>query len=211
MTLIGVLGAGGQAREVADFAPGAEVAFFAVDEPYFSDGARVAGVPLIDLTRASAEERALPVVVAVGAPGLRNDLVSRWPGERYTSVLAEHGYRSPRATIADGCIVAPGATLMADCVLERHVLVNAGATIGHGTVIEAFATLSPGVHVGGDSTIGRGSFIGIGASVANGVTVGEGVRIGAGAVVLNDLEPWGVYVGIPARRVRRVEEWLRGF
>ena len=211
MRSIGVLGAGGQAREVVDFAPNTEVAFFAVDGPFFASGALVSGVPLVDLAHPSAEERAKPVVAAVGAPGLRSDLVSRWPGGTYASVIAEHVYRSTTATVAAGCIVAPGTVLMVDCVLEQHVLVNAGVTVGHGTVVEEFVTLSPGVHVGGDCRIGRGSFVGIGASVSNGIMVGEGVRVGAGAVVLDDLEPWGVYVGVPARRVRQVEEWLRGF
>lgn len=100
---------------------------------------------------------------------------------------------------------------MTGVVLARHVLVNAGATIGHGTVVDEFATLSPGVRVGGDCRIGRGSFLGIGAVVSNGVNIGEGARVGAGAVVLHDLAPGGVYVGVPVRLVRNEEEWLCEF
>lgn len=48
---------------------------------------------------------------------------------------------------------------------------------------------------------GKHAFVGTNAVINPGVTVGEGAVIGSGAVVTKDLEPWGVYVGIPARRV----------
>jgi putative colanic acid biosynthesis acetyltransferase WcaF len=40
------------------------------------------------------------------------------------------------------------------------------------------------------------------ASVQMGVTVHEGAILGLGAVATADLEPWSIYVGIPARRVK---------
>ncbi len=46
--------------------------------------------------------------------------------------------------------------------------------------------------------------VAIGAStvVLPNVTVAEGCAVGAGSVVTKDLDPWGVYVGSPARRVK---------
>ncbi len=35
-----------------------------------------------------------------------------------------------------------------------------------------------------------------------GVTIGEGTVVGSGSIVTRDLEPWGVYMGSPARRVK---------
>lgn len=52
----------------------------------------------------------------------------------------------------------------------------------------------------GRVTLGKDAFIGANAVVFPGVTVGEGAVAGAGAVVTDDLEPWTVYVGSPARR-----------
>jgi len=34
------------------------------------------------------------------------------------------------------------------------------------------------------------------------ITIGEGATVGAGSVVTRSLEPWGVYVGSPARRIK---------
>jgi len=44
--------------------------------------------------------------------------------------------------------------------------------------------------------------IGANSVVLPDVTIGEGCAVGAGSVVTRDLEPWGIYVGSPARRVK---------
>lgn len=63
-------------------------------------------------------------------------------------------------------------------------------------------------------TIGKGSMIGSGSTILSGVTIGEGVVVGAGSVVTKDLEANGVYVGSPARLVKKLdplvhEDWSR--
>jgi putative colanic acid biosynthesis acetyltransferase WcaF len=40
------------------------------------------------------------------------------------------------------------------------------------------------------------------ASVAPGVNMGEGSVLGMGSVATHDLEPWGIYAGIPAVKVK---------
>lgn len=40
------------------------------------------------------------------------------------------------------------------------------------------------------------------ASVAPGVNLGEGAVLGLGSVAARDLEPWGVYSGVPAVRIK---------
>jgi acetyltransferase-like isoleucine patch superfamily enzyme len=50
-------------------------------------------------------------------------------------------------------------------------------------------------------TIGDGVWMGAGAKILDGVTVGAHAVVGAGAVVRNDVPPYGVAVGIPARVV----------
>lgn len=49
--------------------------------------------------------------------------------------------------------------------------------------------------------IGRHVVIGTGAVVLPGVTIGEGATVGALTLVKKSLEPFSIYVGIPARRV----------
>lgn len=50
--------------------------------------------------------------------------------------------------------------------------------------------------------VGAYSWICARASVAPGVCVGEGAVLGLGSVATRDLEPWGVYAGIPAVKIK---------
>ena len=50
--------------------------------------------------------------------------------------------------------------------------------------------------------IEEGADVGIGAIVLPGVTIGEGAMVGAGAVVREDVPPYTVVAGVPARVLR---------
>jgi carbonic anhydrase/acetyltransferase-like protein (isoleucine patch superfamily) len=56
--------------------------------------------------------------------------------------------------------------------------------------------------VQGDLHIGRHVVVGAGTVVMPGVTIGEGCAVGALSFVEVSLDPWGIYAGIPARRIR---------
>jgi len=88
-----------------------------------------------------------------------------------------------------------------------------------GTVIGAWsigenATIFQGVTLGAKEldfsynessrpTVGDGVTIGSGAKVIGGLVLGSDSRVGANAVVLNDVAPGSVVVGIPAKVVDR--------
>jgi galactoside O-acetyltransferase len=103
------------------------------------------------------------------------------------------------------------------CVLEDFVGVSAGCRIVTGS-----ASLSGGLHnpnvpaeFGASERskvwIERHALLFTNVIVHPGVTIGEGAVVASGGVVTKDLEPWGVYVGAPARRTkeRPREEILR--
>lgn len=50
-------------------------------------------------------------------------------------------------------------------------------------------------------TIKRFAAIGTNVVIHQGVTIGEGAVVGSCSLVTHDLEPWGIYTGIPARKV----------
>ncbi len=90
-----------------------------------------------------------------------------------------------RTNIQDGAILHgdPGLpTILAD-----HV------TVGHRAVIHS-------------AHIEQGSLIGIGAVILDGVRVGAGSIIGAGSVVTKDVPPRSLWVGVPAKPLREVNE-----
>ena len=56
--------------------------------------------------------------------------------------------------------------------------------------------------VGLVTTIENDVWVGYGSTVMGGVTIGEGSIIGAGSLVTKDVEPYSIYAGVPARKIR---------
>lgn len=46
-------------------------------------------------------------------------------------------------------------------------------------------------------------WLGAGVKVLDGVTIGKGSVIGAGSVITKNLDPYGVYVGVPAKLIKK--------
>ena len=104
--------------------------------------------------------------------------------------------------------------LPADTVVGCGVRLNysgLGTVIHPRAVIGNHVEIGPGVVIGGRSQIWEVPVIedhvhiGVGAKVLGPIRVGRGAVIGANAVVLHDVPPGAVMVGVPAR-VLRIEE-----
>lgn len=50
--------------------------------------------------------------------------------------------------------------------------------------------------------IGNDVWIGYGVKIMEGLTIGDGAIVGAGSLVTKNVEAYGIYVGIPAKKVR---------
>lgn len=103
------------------------------------------------------------------------------------------------------------------CDIPTTVLIGKGTYFSHnglGVVIHSQAIIGENCKVYQNVTIGgrngRGSpiiednvFIGAGACILGGVTVGQGAVIGANAVIIQDIPPNSVVVGVPGRVIKK--------
>lgn len=107
-------------------------------------------------------------------------------------------------------------TVVAQAEIPLNVDIGGGLIMTHpnGVVIHPKARIGPNCLIMQQVTVGqnRGGYqnlpviggnvdIGPGAKVLGGITIGNHAQIGANAVVLQDVPPWAVAVGIPARIV----------
>jgi acetyltransferase-like isoleucine patch superfamily enzyme len=96
-----------------------------------------------------------------------------------------------QVTLEDFSSTAPGA----------KILTSNDDFLGQGLVGAVVPEALRGARHG-DVTIRRHGIVGAGSIVLPGVTIGEGSTVGALSFVKRSLEPWGVYAGVPVRRIR---------
>lgn len=58
----------------------------------------------------------------------------------------------------------------------------------------------------GDIKIEDDAYLGANVTVLPGITIGEGAVIGANSLVTKDIEPWGIYVGSPCKKIGEREK-----
>lgn len=60
---------------------------------------------------------------------------------------------------------------------------------------------------GDDIVIEDEAWIGANVTILPGVTIGRCAVIGAGCVMANNAEPYGIYVGVPGKKIGDVRQW----
>jgi 2,3,4,5-tetrahydropyridine-2,6-dicarboxylate N-acetyltransferase len=134
------------------------------------------------------------------------------------------------------CRIEPGAIIRDmveigdNCVIMMGAVVNIGAVIGEKTMLDMNVVVGGRVIVGSNCHIGAGTVLAgvieppsaepviiednvmIGANVVilEGIKVGNGAVIAAGSVVIKDVEPYSVMVGIPAKLIKKVDDKTKG-
>jgi sugar O-acyltransferase (sialic acid O-acetyltransferase NeuD family) len=122
------------------------------------------------------------------------------------ALIAKH----PTAFIADSVKIGNGSQILANstvCVettLGRGCIINTGATVDHECRLDDGVHICPGANLAGCIEVQRYCMIGTGAVVLPRLKIGEGAVVGAGAVVIEDIPPYTVVVGNPARVIREI-------
>lgn len=139
-------------------------------------------------------------------------------------------YNADQIELGDNCRVDDFSTLSGKVTMGRNVMVSALCHVAGGTpgvILEDFATLAYGVkfmsqsddYSGATMTgptipseyksetkirsrLGRHVIVGTNSVILPGVDVAEGCSIGAMSLVTKSTEPWGIYVGSPAQRIK---------
>jgi serine O-acetyltransferase len=107
------------------------------------------------------------------------------------------------ARFLTGIEIHPAARLGPGLFIDHGM----GVVIGETAEIGENVTLLQGVTLGGTSlrrekrhpTLGNDVVVGAGAKIIGGFTIGDGSRIGAGSVVVREVPPNCVVVGVPGR------------
>ncbi|MFW9942460.1 MAG: serine O-acetyltransferase [Candidatus Thorarchaeota archaeon] len=122
-------------------------------------------------------------------------------------------YLSDIARELTGIEIHPGAEIGTEFFIDH----GAGVVIGETTEIGNNVTLYAGVVLGGTSleqikrhpTIGNNVVLGTGAKVLGPIRIGDNVKVGANSVVVTDVPPNSVVVGVPGKIIAREGEEIK--
>ncbi|MDE7126068.1 MAG: acetyltransferase, partial [Muribaculaceae bacterium] len=211
-----LIGGGGHCLSVIDAAESMGATIAGILDPQASIGDMIGGYPVVgddnDIAPLAASGQ-YSFVVTLGSikdPSRREILQKHVISKDglLANIIASTAYVSPTATLGIGTVVLHKAIINAGASVGAGCIINSGAIIEHSAHIGDFAHISTGAIVNGDSTIGKGTFIGSGAVVSSQTNVCRHTVIGAGAVVVTDITARGIYVGVPAKKVRDIQEPL---
>ncbi|WML51854.1 2,3,4,5-tetrahydropyridine-2,6-dicarboxylate N-acetyltransferase [Neobacillus sp. PS3-12] len=146
--------------------------------------------------------------------------------DRRNSAIPLLNTKNIKARIEPGAFIRDQVEIGDNAVIMMGAVINIGAVIGEGTMIDMGAILGGRATVGKNCHIGAGTvlagvieppsakpvvveddvLIGANAVVLEGITIGKGAIVAAGAVVIDDVPPYTVVGGTPARKLKEIDE-----
>jgi UDP-perosamine 4-acetyltransferase len=209
-----ILGGGGHARVLIDSlqASGIAVPYAVLDPDRSLWGESLLGVPIVGDDSLLPEMRSRGAncfAVGLGSVGdnrQRQRLFELGLSNELEPLTVIHpaAVCSQWANIGPGSQLFPVSIINAGAILGANVIVNSGAIVEHDCVLGDHVHIATGAHLASTVRVGRAAHISVGAAVRQCLTIGEGAIVGAGAVVVKDVEPDTVVVGVPARPLRKV-------
>lgn len=169
---------------------------------------------------AATEEPLGPLVIGAGATVCCGAVVYAGATVGDRVILGDQCQVRERARVGPDSVVGRGSTVDFAASVGERVLIQTGVYVTGGAVVEDDVFLGPGVQMANDNTMGRhapgealpgpvvrrGARVGAGAVLLPGVVIGVEAFVAAGAVVVRDVGPREVVMGVPAAAVRRVPD-----
>ena len=147
------------------------------------------------------------VFPSVGLNSLRKQMHEFIIENKLNSTILIHNTAvvSPYSTIGLSTLIAAGSMVNSHASVGKGCILNTGSIVEHECKLGDYVHLGPGAVLAGNVSVGELSFIGANSTIIQGVNIGRNVIIGAGSVLLEDVPDNSVYVGNPAKFLRKNE------
>lgn len=202
-----IIGASGHGKVVADIAKKTgryQSIIFLDDDDSLKEsvGIQVAGKSMDMLSYVSSSD----IFVAVGNTDIRKNLLEQLfaAGAHIPSLIHMNAVVGENVVIESGTAVMAGTVINPDVVIGKGCIINTGSSVDHDCMIEDYVHIAVGACLAGNVKVGKKTWIGAGAVLKNNINICTGCVIGAGAVVVKTINTAGVYAGVPAKELSKV-------
>ncbi len=197
-----IIGGGGHAAVVIDALTASGDIPCGILDARASEMTDVLGVPITGTPEEWKKYKEYKFIVAIGNNKTRKLIVESMPGAAWHTVIHPSATVSAHASIGKGTVILAGATVNARATVGDHCIINTRSIVEHDNVISDYVHLSPASVLSGSVSVGELTHIGTGVSTTNNVSICSGCTLGVATAVIRDITVPGVYIGIPARRIK---------
>lgn len=127
------------------------------------------------------------------------------PDDKLATFIHPLTYVAPNACLGPGTVVMPHAAISAATTIGKGCLIMVGATILHNNKIGKYCHFAAQCCVGANMNIADGVHIGVNATTRENLTIGKNSTLGMGSVLTKDIGENEIWVGNPARFLRKAE------
>ncbi len=144
----------------------------------------------------------------------RNSAIPLADLTKYNARIEPGVYVRDLVEIGDNCVIMMGAVLNIGAVIGKNTMIDMNVVVGGRAIVGDNCHIGAGTVLAGvieppsadPVIIGDNVLIGANAVILEGVKVSEGSVIAAGSVVIDDVEPHSVMAGVPAKKIKTVDE-----
>ncbi len=212
--VLGIYGAGGNGKTVADLARYIEREGKRWEKLVFiddvTDQKEIYGIEVYSFEEAlsifSCDE--IRFVISNGEPADRELLYRKIKGKNYKlETLVNPKAWVPEGTkIGEGCILGL-CSIGSDTIIGNNTFISQDAIVGHDTLVGDNTIISAGSFVAGHCAIGNKVYVGPRAVLRDRIKIEDTAVIAIGAVVFKDVPGNMIALGNPAKHIRKEENY----
>jgi len=144
----------------------------------------------------------------------RNSAIPLADLTKYNARIEPGSFIRDMVEIGDNCVIMMGAVLNIGAVIGKNTMIDMNVVVGGRAIVGDNCHIGAGTVLAGvveppsaDPVIVEDNVLtGANVVVLEGVKIGKGSVIAAGSVVIENVEPNSVMVGVPARKIKTVDE-----
>lgn len=130
-------------------------------------------------------------------------LEAKAKGYRFISYISSKATVFPETEIGENCFILEDNTLQPFTRIGNNVVMWSGNHIGHHGTIHDHVFFTSHVVMSGHCEIGSYSFFGVNSTIRDFIKIAKGTLVAMSASITKNTEPWGVYIGNPAKKIAK--------